>query len=286
MTRGASLVEIASELYTGALDEFITARNARAGATAARDPALAAQIRELRKPSVAAWVVNIFASERREQLAEALELAEQLREAQDDLDASALSRLGRDRRALTVRLAAAAAELAEARGERVTTATREAVQQTLSAAFFDADAAAAVSSGRLVRALEPRGAFSDAMESIVGGGAPGAPARQEKPVDELDARRRRREAERLLRDAQQAHDRSAARAAAASRELREITRTAEALSSRAASLEKELAAVRREQELTRDAVELSEKEQQEASEQLAAADDVLNRAESAVGLLD
>ncbi|WP_194764176.1 transposase [Microbacterium sp. UFMG61] len=286
MTREVSIEGIASELYAGPLDEFIPARNDRAREAASVDPALAARIRELRKPSVAAWVVNVFAVERRAQLDDALQLAEQLRDAQEDLDAKALSQLGRDRRALTAQLASLASDLAEARGERVTAATRESVQQTLSAAFFDADAAAAVSSGRLVRALEPRGTFAESMESIVGGGAPLATARAEKPIDEVDARRRRRDAERLVRETEQTRDRAARGATAAARALREAEADAEALSSRAVDLEKELAAARQDMERAGHAMEGARTAQQDAAARLAEAEKALRRAEAALEHLD
>lgn len=286
MTREVSLEGIASELYAGPLDEFIPARNARARESASLDPALAARIRELRKPSVAAWVVNVFAVERSAQLDETLQLAEQLRDAQEDLDAKALSQLGRDRRALTAQLASLASDLAEARGERVTAATRESVQQTLSAAFFDADAAAAVSSGRLVRALEPRGTFAESMESIVGGGAPLSTAPAEKPIDEVNARRRRRDAERLVREAEQTRDRAARGATAAARALQEAEADAKALASRAAELENELAATRRDMERAGDAAEDTQRTQQDAAARLADAEKALRRAQAALEHLD
>lgn len=289
MTREVSLEGIASELYAGPLDEFIPARNARARESASLDPALAARIRELRKPSVAAWVVNVFAVERSAQLDEALQLAEQLRDAQEDLDAKALSQLGRDRRALTAQLASLASDLAEARGERVTAATRESVQQTLSAAFFDADAAAAVSSGRLVRALEARGTFAESMESmesIVGGGAPLSTAPAEKPIDEVNARRRRRDAERLVREAEQTRDRAARGATAAGRALQEAEADAKALASRAAELENELAATRRDMERAGDAAEDTQRTQQDAAARLADAEKALRRAQAALEHLD
>lgn len=286
MTREVTLESIASELYSGPLDAFISSRNDRAKEVASLDPALAARIRELRKPSVAAWVVNVFATERSEQLAEALRLAEQLRHAQEDLDARALSRLGRDRRALTAQLASVAADLAEARGERVTDATRDSVQQTLTAAFFDADAAAAVSSGRLLAALEPRGAFADAIQSVVGGGAPAAPVRAEQPDDELDARRRRRDARRLVRDAEQTRDRAARAATVAARALQEAESNADALTSRVAELEKELAATRLDSERADHVLEDTRRTQRDAAARLGEAEKELHRAEAALEHFD
>ncbi|HKT55370.1 MAG TPA: transposase, partial [Microbacterium sp.] len=150
-----SLTEIAAELYSAAPEEFVAARNARAADAADREDA--ARIRALKKPSVAAWVVNVFAHERADRLGQALQLAAELREAQDQLDAATLAELGRRRRALTSQLAHEAGELASARGGRVSPSTLEAVRQTIAAAFFDPDAAVAVASGRLVRELEASG---------------------------------------------------------------------------------------------------------------------------------
>jgi hypothetical protein len=195
----APLAEIAAELYVGPLDRFVAARNARAAQTADRDAA--AQIRALRKPSVAAWVVNVFARERAAELAEALELAEQLREAQASLDAPALAELGRQRRALTLRLAQDAVSLASDRGSRPTASTVEAVRLTIAAAFFDPDAAVAVASGRLVRELEPSGAFP--LDAIAPGGERPTPSAAAPRPDESGVAGERRRAQAAVRAAEQ-----------------------------------------------------------------------------------
>ncbi|MCM3779089.1 transposase [Microbacterium hydrocarbonoxydans] len=284
MSAAPSLSEIAAELYTQPLGEFIAARNARAAD--ASDKAMAAGIRALCKPSVAAWVVNVFARERASQLGEALQLAAELREAQEDLDAKALAQLGRDRRALTARLAAAAADLAESRGERITASTRDAVQQTISAAFFDPDAAAAVASGRLVRELEPTGTFADAMDSIVGGGTPSAPTEPPAPPDELKARRARRDAERALREAEQTRDRAARDAAKAERVAKDAASRAGELTSRVAELEKELDSARREAKRAEtDAADARER-RAEASRAADETEDAVTAARSALEKLE
>lgn len=76
-----SLTEIAAELYSAPPTEFVSTRDARAKQVADRQ--LASQVKALRKPSIAAWVMNLFATERSDRLAQALQLAEELREAQD-----------------------------------------------------------------------------------------------------------------------------------------------------------------------------------------------------------
>lgn len=276
----SELADIAVTLYTGSPTEFITARNARAAGT--DDPALAARIRALKKPSVAAWVVNVFAHERSSQLGEALLLAEELREAQADLDARALAQLGRDRRALTNRLAADAAELAEARGQRITASTREAVQQTISAAFFDPTAAAAVASARLVRELEPAGTFADIADSIVGGGVPDAPAVTAKPLDEVKARRERRDAERTVREAERTHDRVVREAATTDRALRDASVRVDELTHREQELEAELAKVRRDAKRARGEAEKAETEQEALAQRVRDAEDDLRAAREAL----
>ncbi|AQY01335.1 hypothetical protein [Microbacterium foliorum] len=276
----SELADIAVTLYTGSPTEFTTARNARAADT--DDPALAARIRALKKPSVAAWVVNLFAHERSSQLGEALLLAEELREAQADLDARALAQLGRDRRALTNRLAADAAELAEARGQRITASTREAVQQTISAAFFDPTAAAAVASARLVRELEPAGTFADIADSIVGGGVPDAPAVTAKPLDEVKARRERRDAERTVREAERTHDRVVREAATTDRALRDASVRVDELAHREQELEAELAKVRRDAKRARGEAEKAETEQEALAQRVRDAEDDLRAAREAL----
>ncbi|MGK3947897.1 transposase [Microbacterium sp. K2] len=279
----SELADIAVQLYTGSPTDFVTARNSCAADT--DDPALAARIRGLKKPSVAAWVVNVFAHERASRLAEALELAEELREAQADLDARALAQLGRDRRALTDRLAADAVELAEARGQRITASTREAVQQTISAAFFDPTAAAAVASARLVRELEPAGTFADIADSIVGGGTPDTPKVAAKPLDEVTARRERRDAERAVREAEKAHDRVAREAATADRTLRDAVVKIEDLADRERELEADLETVRREAKRAREDAEKAETEQQTLAQRVQESEDDLRAAQDALDRL-
>jgi hypothetical protein len=197
MAERKDLDAIAAELYVLPPAEFTAARNARAGMA---DRSIAAQLKALRKPTVAAWTVNLLAGGG--QLGEALELSAALREAQDDLDAAELSRLGRQRRQLVAALAAQAVGLAKDAGVAVSAAARDDVEKTINAAVMDASAAAAVMTGRLVSPLEA-GAFEPAdLAEAVGGSLPGvedAPAR-----DDLAERRARKAAEKAAREAERA----------------------------------------------------------------------------------
>ncbi len=236
----ASLADIAGELYAAAPGEFIATRNARSKEVA--DPELATQLKALRKPSIAAWVVNVFAQERAVQLGQALQLAQELREAQDDLDAATLAQLGRQRRALTAQLAREAVGLASSRGERITPSTGEAVQQTIAAAFFDPDAAAAVASGRLVRELEASAPLD--LDTAVGGGRPEPLAAAPPPTDEVKARRERREAEAAVHNAEQDVLRAERDETKAENDVRNQARRVDELIGRVSDLEAQLAAAR------------------------------------------
>ncbi len=195
----ARLDAVALELYALAPEDFTAARNARAGAS---DRSLAARIKALRKPTASAWAVDLLAREG--QLAEALELAAALREAQDDLDSAELTRLSRQRRALVAALATQAVGLAEDRGVTISGAARADVEKTINAAVMDAAAAAAVMTGRLVRPLEATGFDAVDVSDAVGGSLPGAPDLPPPSRDDLAERRARKAAEKALREAERA----------------------------------------------------------------------------------
>lgn len=265
-----TIVEIAAELCALPPEEFVAARNARAKSLA--DTALAAEVRALRKPLLAAWVVNVLAREDADALGEALQLADELRAAQDDLDAVALSTLGRERRTLTRALARRAAALAEAHGATVSAAAVESVEQTLNAAMRDAGAAAAVASGRLVRPLEASGMDAvDLADAVAGPLDVARPAEVATPPDELKARRERRDAERAARDA----ERDAAHAEREHSRLEERWRAAREravlLEDRIEALEADLARVRAESDALHAEIDGLAAERKTAGEQAAAA---------------
>ena len=276
-----TLESIAADLYSGPPAEFISARNTKAEDA---DAALSAQVKALRKPSIAAWVVNVFARERADQLGEALQLAEELREAQEDLDAATLAKLGRERRALTRRLAQGAAELAKARGERITPSTLDAVQQTLSAAFFDPDAATAVASGRLIREIEPSSTID--LATAVAGGVPDAPTPPAAPADEVGARRRRREAERAVREAEKARDQAERAHAKAEKTRSDAARRTKELTARIEELEAELTKANADAERAASDAQTAEEREAATAEELTTASNAVTEAQDALDQLD
>ena len=154
----ARLDAAVDELYGLGGEAFLPRRaQLAAGAKAGGDPALATAITALRKPTVAAWAVNLLARERPDELHGLADLADRLRRAQQHLDGGALIDLGRERTRLVDSLVAATSTVVAATGSRFTPAMARDVATTLVAALASPEATAAVTSGRLTRALEYAG---------------------------------------------------------------------------------------------------------------------------------
>ncbi|WP_018157743.1 hypothetical protein [Demetria terragena] len=156
---GDDLADITRELYAELPGDFIRARDARVKALrskGARD--LAGQVKALRRPTVAAWLVNLLAHEPGA-LDPLTELGEQLREAQSRLAASEMKSLSAQRPSLVENLVAEAVRLAVTSDGafEVTAPIREQVTATLTAALADPRAELAVTSGQLVTALSYAG---------------------------------------------------------------------------------------------------------------------------------
>ncbi|MEH1125932.1 hypothetical protein [Micromonospora sp. CPCC 206061] len=147
--------DVATRLYTEAPDRFVAARDeAVAKARAAGDLDAARQIAKLRKPTVAAWLVNLLAHRRPELVDELADLSAALRAAQRNLRGAELRDLSKQRRQAVAALVAAARALAVAEDPLLARAKLPLadVENTLNAAMSDEDIAAQVRSGRLVRA--------------------------------------------------------------------------------------------------------------------------------------
>ena len=149
------LLSIADELYGLPLPDFTPARDAKAKELKGTD--LAKPVKALRKPSVAAWVVNLLVRRETEQVEQVLSVGAALREAQASMSGEALRELTKQRRQLTAAVTTQARRTAREEGTKVTDAVADQVEATLTAAMVDADCAKAVRSGLLVAALSTTG---------------------------------------------------------------------------------------------------------------------------------
>ncbi|WP_426976057.1 hypothetical protein ACQCSU_14910 [Pseudarthrobacter sp. O4] len=160
------LAGIAARLYALPFDDFVAARTAAAkevaaasgkGITATDQRSLAADVRSLPKPSVAAWTVNMLAARQPETLRELAALGQSMRAAQSALDAAELRKLAQHRRQLLAAAVRDAQAVAAQQGRKISGAIATEVEETLRAATADEGAAEAVRSGRLLRGLSADG---------------------------------------------------------------------------------------------------------------------------------
>ena len=148
--------ELIRRLYESPPDGFVAARAAAvADARRAGDRDTAKRLAALRKPTVAAWVVNLLALRRPDLIDELVELSTALRTAQRGLEGDQLRELTAQRRQVVSALVASARKLATEEdpgtsGAKLPLGEGEA---TLTAALAEPRVAEQVRTGRLVRAV-------------------------------------------------------------------------------------------------------------------------------------
>lgn len=273
----ADLLAVADELYALALGEFTPARDARAKELKTTDQELAARVRSLRKPSLAAWVVNVLVRHDTEQVEQVLAVGAALREAQAAMSGEELRTLTRQRRQLTAAVTTTARGIAAERGQKVTQAVADQVEATLTAAMVDEGCGRAVRSGMLVAPLAATGvdevepASAVAVPEALGFSATSRPVEPPQrpdlhvvPDPEADAKAVRA-AEEALRAADQ--ELSSARAA-----LEEATTEVTDLQARELQVQGEL-------DELRNRVAALEARMEEVEDELADAEDVRAEAE-------
>lgn len=155
MTSTDPLIAIADALYAGPITGFTAARDAVAKAES--DKALSKRVRGLRKPSVAAWAVNLLVRREAGQIDEVLGVAEALREAAASMDGDELRTLTRQRRQLTIALTTRARALVREYGARLTEPVADQVEGVLTAAMLDPVAADVVRTGLVVTSFTSTG---------------------------------------------------------------------------------------------------------------------------------
>jgi hypothetical protein len=149
---------VSDELYGLPLEDFIPTRNAREKeARSAEERELAAQIHQLAKPNLVAWLANQLAREHGDEIRPLLELGTGLREATATLSGEQLRELSRQQRQVVSALVQQARRLASAAGRKVSPDTARSLEATLRAALADPDAADALGAGRLTEGMQNSG---------------------------------------------------------------------------------------------------------------------------------
>ena len=295
------LLSIAEELYALSPGDFTGTRNQWAKqAKADGDKELASRVTELRKPSMAAWVVNMLVRHQADEMTQVLEVGASLRQAQQNLDGDALRELTRQRRQLTTAVTHQGRVLAGDLGQKVTQAVADQVESTLHAAMVDEQAAAALRSGMLVSALTATGVGDvDVVEAVAVPSAIGLTARPRAmpakkraelsvvPDPEPDREQQARAAERAA--AQKAVDEAVAAADDAQKRLRKATKRVKRVEARTLQVADELEEARRrvadlehEQEVLDDEAVTADEKRERAEQRYTAAQEALEKAQAAL----
>jgi hypothetical protein len=275
------LTAVADALYAGSADDFTEARNRSAKqAQDSGDKELAARIKKLKKPSVAAWAVNLLVRRESEQIDSVLGLAEQLRAAAEALDGAELRALTRQRRQLTSALASTARSLARDAGVRLTGPVVDQVEGMLTAAMLDPVAAQVVRTGRVVTAFTSTGISELDVEGVVA--VPEAidvratPSPEE--VEEAVALHVVPDGGAKLGAAEDALEEATEHVAAAERELAEAQAAVEELNARRLQLQGEADELRRRLAEIEDGVDQVDEDLEEATDTREDAEVVLTEA--------
>ncbi|KRE54546.1 hypothetical protein [Phycicoccus sp. Soil748] len=181
-------------VYAAVPDDFMAVRKALvAEAKADGDTRGAAAIGKLRKPSTAAWAVNLLTRGEPGLVEELVDLGVRMRTAQSRLDTATLTSLRPERDRVVAGVVAAAARLVADTGRTLSPAAQDDVRGTVIAALADEQASSAVTSGQLTRALSYSGfgevdlseavvrTSSGSILSVVRGGTRGGPDRAHAP---------------------------------------------------------------------------------------------------------
>jgi hypothetical protein len=195
--------DLAAELYRLPPGEFSSRRNALAKELRTEDRELADRVAQLPKPALAAWALDLFAHERDEELVELLDVAAELRVAQQELSRERMQGLTAQAHSLVEQVVRDVGRVAQESGSALSDAARQQVEQTLRAAMGDPDASDAVRAGLLSKPLAPGGFGAVDLTGAVAGAPRHVPPRRrattraEPAVDERDEK-----AERALQEAQ------------------------------------------------------------------------------------
>lgn len=287
------LLELADGLYALPLGDFTPARDALVKEHKA-DKELAARIKALKKPSLAAWVVNLLVRRDAAQVDQVLQVGTALREAQANLDGEELRALTRQRRQLTAAVTTQARGLAREEGVKVTPAVADQVEATLTAAMVDEGAARAVRSGLLVAALVATGVGEvDVAPALAAPEALGfeAAPREAEPVPRPELRvvpdpeadtRALRAAEERLAAARREHEAAREASAASAAEVEQLQARSLQLQAEVDELRGRIAQLEADMEENDDELADAEDVQAEADDAAAATARALAEAEAEV----
>ena len=205
------LSTLTTDLYRLPRDEFTAARDELAKRLRSEDKrAQADEVKALRKPTAAAWLVNQLSLQATRELKQLLAAGERMRKARTT--AQLRKAAAAEREAITKLL-----QSAEAIAGEQSAATTERVRETLHAAAGDAGVGEVVAAGRLDKEQRLVG-FGGA--ALVAGEGKAETKRARQRDDDRQRRREREAAKRKFEQAERAHERALAEAERAQTDLK------------------------------------------------------------------
>lgn len=218
------LFELAPEEFTAARNELARRLKSEGGASAA------GEVKQLGKPTVAAWTLNQLARQEPEAIRDLLSAGTTLRRAQEqalkgDSGDALRQAQGEERRTLRM-LTQRAHEILEAAGRPASRSVLDQISSTLRAAAVSEEGRAALEAGRLSGEVKPSG--FDALAGLEVGERVRTPGRRAAPArDELAERRReKKEREQRRRELRERARKLDAEAREAEREAERAERAA------------------------------------------------------------
>jgi hypothetical protein len=146
------------ELYGLTPAQFTSARNAKASEARKEGvPDVAASLKELRKPSTAAWLANLLVRERSTEIENLIELGDSLRTPKSKLGGQEIRKVSKEKVDAASTLIRHAKSRGSQMGHAVSSSAVQELETTLDAAFADPQAAARLRQGRLTSALSYSG---------------------------------------------------------------------------------------------------------------------------------
>jgi hypothetical protein len=247
--------DVARELYAGPPEDFVASRNALAKQLKADgDGATAAIVAKLRRPAVAASVVNLAARAHPELVSQLLDAGGRLAGAQRQLlsgknAAAGAMRAASDERRRLVRELADAAIAAAADAGRSADHLRDEIAGTFEAATLDDDLADRLRAGTIEKPVTPSAGLEDLEGfAVIPGGAPRDADEAADGSEEDEPTRAQRVAEAAAAEAARARDEAEGAAAAAT----EAGERADALAKAAEDAERAAREARTEERRLRD----------------------------------
>lgn len=234
--------DASKELYHLPPRDFTAVRNERvAEARKSGDTKLAASLKGLHKPTVGAWLANLLARERTDDLEHLIRLGAELRN-EKRADGELIRRVSKQKQEAITQLVRDARSMATHLRQPVSEAAALDLEATLDAAFADSITAESVRAGRLTTALHYSGlGFADTGTST---SAPRSPAKRRG----ADSAAAKRELEAANRDALRA-DAEVAKASeavtAAENELKRLKAEAAVAVRRAKDADKRVSVARK-----------------------------------------